>query len=145
MQNVGKTHEQRQGEAGGLRLLAQLIQVDAGVRAGAARPHMQMAGVVDVEILAAPMGNVVGVPCLLYVPTTHYAAPRRENVGGLLKKLPGRANWRHGGHPVSLKPAHAAADAVLAPVPAQEDDLWRAPPFSAPPSASNLKFMEHTW
>src|SRR3569623_290421 len=81
MQNVGKTHEQRQGAAGGLRLLAQLIQVDAGVRAGAARPHMQMAGGVDVEILAAPMGNVVGVPCLLYVPTTHYAQPRRKMSG----------------------------------------------------------------
>ncbi len=58
-QDIGKTHQHRQGQAVLVQAVDQAMQVD-GRRIGVpARPCQQVAIVTDIEIAGAPAGDVV--------------------------------------------------------------------------------------
>ena len=71
VQNIGKAHEYRQGQPLCLNLMGQSIHVDAIVYSIGGRAHNQMAGIIDIKILSAPVMNIVmGARCF-YGPIGH--------------------------------------------------------------------------
>ena len=73
-QDVGEAHQHRQRQARGLDLAGKLEHIDAGMFGAGVRTADEVALAVDVEVAAAPVGDVVGVACFLYGPADHAAS-----------------------------------------------------------------------
>ena len=73
-QDVGEAHQHRQRQARGLDLAGKFEHIDAGMLDAGVRAADEVALAVDVEVATAPVGDIVGVACLLYGPADHAAS-----------------------------------------------------------------------